>query len=54
LNHFGFLGLWFIYRLHNVYAIGAEPIGIPGCPEFAFSIASIDSVLIEDIAKESI
>ena len=30
--------------VHSVYAIGAAPIGMPGCPEFAFSIASIDSV----------
>src|SRR3954449_9523650 len=33
-------------RCHSVYATGARAIGVPGCPEFAFWIASIDSVRI--------
>ena len=29
-----------------MYAIVAAPIGIPGCPEFAFCTASIDNIRI--------
>src|SRR5690606_13942900 len=54
LNQFGFFGLCFICRVQSVYVIGAAPIGIPGCPEFAFSTASIESVRIEAIDKSVI
>src|SRR5258708_29378638 len=33
-------------RCHSVYATGAIAIGVPGWPELAFWIASIDSVRI--------
>src|SRR6185369_16267132 len=36
-----------------VKAIGAAPIGAPGCPEFAFWTASMESVRIVVIARRS-
>ena len=33
-------------RCQSVYVTGAMPIGVPGCPEFAASIASMQSVRI--------
>jgi len=33
--------------------MGAAPIGAPGCPEFAFCTASIDSVRMVSIASRS-
>ena len=53
LSHFGFLGLCFKYLDHSVYAIGALPIGRPGCPLFAFWIASADKTRIVLIASLS-
>src|SRR5699024_12201062 len=44
LNRSGLAGLCFIKRDQSVYAMGAAPIGIPGCPELAFSTPSIDSM----------
>src|SRR5699024_12838389 len=44
-------GLKFKWRVHKVYAIGAAPIGNPGCPEFACSTASILKALIVSIAN---
>ena len=43
-GHLGLVGLCRRRRVHKTYAIGAAPNGIPGCPEFAFWTASIDSV----------
>src|SRR6516164_6545727 len=43
-GHFGLVGLCRRWRVHKTYATGAAPSGIPGCPEFAFWTASIDSV----------
>ena len=42
----GFLGLKFKKFLKSTVATSAIPIGIPGCPEFAFSTASIDKNLM--------
>src|SRR4051812_35603536 len=39
-GHAGFFGLYLRNLVHSVYAMGAIPIGMPGCPEFAFSTAS--------------
>src|SRR4029453_5067161 len=36
----GFDGECFRYLVHSTYAIGAAPIGNPGCPEFACCTAS--------------
>src|SRR6185312_13640287 len=52
-NHFGSLGLCFKYRSHNVYAIAAAPIGIPGWPELAFCTASAESMRIVFMHKSS-
>ena len=46
-------GLKLRWRVHKVYAIGAAPIGNPGCPEFAFSIASMLKARIVSIANWS-
>ena len=43
-GHLGLVGLCRRWRVHKTSAIGAAPKGIPGCPEFAFWTASIDSV----------
>ena len=43
----GFLGLWRRNRLHRTYAAGASAIGVPGCPDWAFSTASIARARIE-------
>ena len=40
LNHFGFDGEYLITLLNKVCAIGAHPIGAPGCPLFAFCTIS--------------
>ena len=42
LGQRGFPGLWRRCRVQRIYAAGAIPIGIPGCPDFAFWTASID------------
>src|SRR5450432_4124885 len=44
---------WRRKRVHRAKAIGAMPIGAPGCPEFAFWTASIDSVRIVLTARRS-
>src|SRR5699024_4764463 len=54
LNHFALAELWFIKSVHRVYAIGAAPIGNPGWPEFAFSIASMTIVRIVLMESRSI
>ena len=41
LNQYGFLGLYLITSSYRIWPMGAHPIGNPGCPEFAFSTASI-------------
>ena len=43
--------MWFA---HSVYAIGATPSGNPGCPDFAFSTASADNILIVSTVSCSI
>ena len=45
-NQFGLFGLKFRKFLKSTVATSAIPIGIPGCPEFAFSTASIDKNLM--------
>ena len=42
----GFFGLNFKKYLNNIVATSAIPIGRPGCPELAFSTASILKNLI--------
>src|SRR3990170_4293924 len=39
-GHPGFLGLCLRKDFHRTWAIGASPMGMPGCPEDAFSTAS--------------
>ena len=41
-GHLGSLGLCLRNRSQRVYAMGAAPMGAPGCPDFAFSTASTD------------
>merc|ERR1719183_2021196 len=41
LNHWGFLGLNFMYSLKSTKVMGAQPMGRPGWPELAFSTASM-------------
>ena len=50
----GLVGLCRRWRVHKMYAIGAAPSGIPGCPEFAFWTASIESVRIVLMHRSSI
>ena len=38
---------------HSAYAVGANPIGAPGCPLFARSTASIDKNLIAFIDRHA-
>lgn len=40
LTQSGFLGLKVINLLNRTCANGAQPIGAPGCPEFALNVAS--------------
>src|SRR5690606_14697937 len=54
LIHDGLAGLCFMKRVHSSYAIGAAPIGMPGCPDFAFSIASIARVRMVAMDRSSI
>ena len=49
----GCVGAWRRNRVHRTYAIGAAPIGAPGCPEFAFWTASIESVRMVSMASWS-
>ena len=42
----GILGSNLKKFLNNIVATSAIPIGMPGCPELAFSTASIDKNLI--------
>src|SRR5208337_2066319 len=53
-GHLGLVGLCRRWRVHKTYAIGAAPNGIPGCPEFAFWTASIDSVRMVLMQSSSI
>src|SRR5699024_6782014 len=46
LNQLAFFGLCCMISVNNVYPIGAAPMGRPGCPDCAFSIASMDKVLM--------
>ena len=46
VNPIGIFGLNLRWYLNNTVATSAIPIGIPGCPEFAFCTASIDKNLI--------
>ena len=47
LIQLGFFGLKFRKFLNRTVTTSAIPIGIPGCPEFAFCTASIDKNLIQ-------
>src|SRR6187397_711023 len=49
----GCVGAWRRNLVHRTYAIGAAPIGAPGCPEFAFWTASIESVRMVSMASWS-
>src|SRR4030067_448172 len=40
----GFDGLCRRYFVHSRYTAGASPIGVPGCPDFAFWTASTDRI----------
>ena len=42
-THCGSAGLCLIWLAHNSYAAEAHPKGSPGCPDFAFWIASADN-----------
>src|SRR5919108_559172 len=52
-GHVGSIGAWRRKRVQSTYAIGAAPIGAPGCPEFAFWTASIERVRMVSIARRS-
>src|SRR5512143_3494010 len=49
----GFAGLYRRYFVHSRYESGASPIGVPGCPDFAFWTASTDRNRIALIARFS-
>src|SRR5512143_4227152 len=49
----GFAGLYRRYFVHSRYDSGASPIGVPGCPDFAFWTASIDRNRMALIARIS-
>src|SRR5438445_2378228 len=53
-DHRGLRGLWRRCRVHSTYPIVAAPMGSPGCPEFAFWTASIESVRIVLMQSSSI
>src|SRR5437879_11510815 len=53
-GHWGLRGLWRRCRVHRTYPIVAAPMGRPGCPEFAFWTASMDSVRIVLMQRSSI
>ena len=50
LNQNGFAGLWCMNSFQSRYAIGAQPMGIPGWPELALLTASMDRKRIALIA----
>jgi hypothetical protein len=50
-GQFGFPGLCFKNPAHKTYAKVAAPMGIPGCPELAFSTESAESIRIVFIHK---
>src|ERR1043166_1559009 len=50
----GFAGLWRRCRFHSATAISAMPIGMPGCPDFAASTASIASARMELASSASV
>ena len=41
------------WRCHSVYIAGANAIGVPGCPELAFSTASMEKVRIVLMQRRS-
>src|SRR5512141_2508260 len=49
----GFAGLYRRYFVHSRYDSGASPIGVPGCPDFAFWTASTDRNRMALIARIS-
>src|SRR5256885_6810744 len=50
----GFAGLWRRWRFQSATAISAMPIGMPGCPDFAASTASIASARMELASSASV
>src|SRR5699024_9247454 len=53
-NHWECLGFTFICLVHKAYAIGAAPMGSPGCPELAFCTPSILNIRTVSTASWSI
>ena len=49
----GFAGLYRRYFVHSRYDSGASPIGVPGCPDFAFWTASTDRNRMVLIARSA-